>query len=431
MRVLVHNMGCKVNLADAAEIVDRLPAGDWRVVNSAARADVVLLNTCTVTHKADRDVRKFLGSLRTRHPRLRVVATGCGVATQDAVLAGFENVDARIPPGDPEAVAAALHRAAGRPRPAPGPRHHDAFTRLGRTRAFLKVQDGCNARCSYCILPTTRGAERSVASAEVLRQVQRLSDAGYAEIVLCGIHLGRYTDPSSASSGLAALVELLAPLCAGVGARLRLSSIEPMEWTPALIGALERNPCVCRHFHVPLQSGDDSVLRRMGRPYRAEQVRRVIEMLRARFPDAALGTDVLVGFPGESNRAAGNTRGLVRDLPLDYLHVFTFSARPGTPAADLPDRPAAEEARLRSAALREIGAERWRAFLSKGIDRSHRVLVERSSGGWAEGHTSRYRRLKVSPAHSRAGELVEAWAHRLEGDILVGVPLGATAPENT
>jgi threonylcarbamoyladenosine tRNA methylthiotransferase MtaB len=229
---------------------------------------------------------------------------------------------------------------------------------------------------------------------------------------------------------LAGLLHALAPVFEPMGPtfRLRLSSIEPMEFTQALKEEIAAAPFVCRHFHVPLQSGDDWVLKRMGRPYRASECAGVIHALRERFPDAALGTDVLVGFPGEDETAAKNTLDLVDSLPLSYLHVFTFSPRPGTPAKDMPHQVPEEDLRRRAAAVRGVGQKHWREFQKLGLGRRHQVLVEKKQENSCLGRTREYRQLRLEYQTDINTEVVEALAERLDGDTLVGVFSGQVKP---
>jgi threonylcarbamoyladenosine tRNA methylthiotransferase MtaB len=420
-------LGCKVNLADAAGIVDLLDDADTELVDQADQADVVLLNTCTVTHKADRDVRKILGGLARRWPELPVVVTGCGARCWAERLAAFANVIAVIPPNQPRRVAEAL----GAIGPA-GPRRANgvsAFARLHRRRAFAKVQDGCNAHCTYCIVPRARGPQRSLGLADACDKIGGLLEAGHGEVVLTGIHLGRYGADLQPPVELIDLLEAVAPWFAEKGPvrRLRLSSIEPLEWSARLLAGIERMRFVCRHFHVPLQSGDDGVLASMARPYRAAQYERVIQALRRLFPQAALGADVLVGFPGEDAAAFGRTMGLVERLDLSYLHVFTFSARPGTRAAALPDRVPPEVVRERSARLRSLGREKWLRFVEQGRGRRHRVLVERRiDAGW-EGRSEHYHRVRLARDGTHPGQIVEVLAAGRMGDWLLADELARPA----
>jgi threonylcarbamoyladenosine tRNA methylthiotransferase MtaB len=323
-------------------------------------------------------------------------------------------------PGDRDSIVAAIQETTGIDAPGDDPQEEtSAFERMNRQRAFVKVQDGCNAGCTYCVIPRVRGRERSVPMGKALERIERFLGLGHREVVLCGIHLGRYG--SGAGSSLAALLRELSPLFsrAGEGCRLRLSSVEPLEWSDELLTSLSESPFVCPHFHVPVQSGDDSVLGRMRRPYRAEQFTEVVEKLHAAFPQAAIGTDVLTGFPGETDAAADNTLELVARLPLAYLHVFTYSAREGTPAASMPDQVDPESVRRRAAELRKTSENHWHAFTECGVGRLHQLLIERAGPDGARGRTGEYRKMRIPGG--RPGDMVSASAKNLEGDTLVGV----------
>jgi len=426
IRVLVRSLGCRVNLADAADALDRLSSERYRPAEDLAGADVALLNTCTVTHKADRDVRKILGAWMRDRPDLPVVVAGCAVITMGETLRDYRNVSRLVPPGDPQSVADALAELGGPAPPSGG--QASPFRRLKRRRAIVKVQDGCNARCAYCVIPIVRGPERSWPVEEVVAKVDRLLRLGHREVVLSGIHLGRYRTENG--TDLAGLLNTLSPVFErrGPACRLRLSSIEPMEFSEELLEAISAARFVCRHFHVPLQSGDDEVLKRMGRPYRADQYAEVVHSLRKRFEDAALGTDVLVGFPGESETAAGNTLRLIDSLPLSYLHVFTFSARPGTRAAGMQAQVAHEIMRRRSAALRDVGRRHWHDFTQRGLGRPHQVLAEKKEPNSWLGRTREYRRFRFEYQGDMCEELVEARAEYLDGDTLVGVVSSQVKP---
>ncbi len=420
LRVLWHSLGCKVNLADLGRVFSLLPVEIFDVSASIDEADVAVLNTCTVTHKADRDWRKVLSGWRRRRPGLPVVVTGCAAVLQEKVLRGFPNVAEVIRPGEDSALVQALgsfsHReagAAGLPRP-------DGFSfPLGRQRAFLKIQDGCDARCSYCVVSRIRGRERSLALEDAVGAVKQAIEGGFHEVVLCGIHLGRYGRQDGAS-----LAELLRALGAfwrrHPGWRIRLSSIEPLEWSEELLRAVAEAEFVCRHFHVPIQSGDDGVLERMGRPYTSAQARQTLERLRECFPDAALGTDILAGFPGEDDAAFARTLDFVEEGWLDYLHVFAFSPRPETPAYGLPGRVEPARLRQRVSQLRAAGKRRWDDFLGGGVGREHEVLVERLAGGLASGRSGRYRKLVFDAAGASAGRLLRVTGVRLDSGILRG-----------
>ena len=418
-KIWIRSLGCKVNLADISSLVSCLPSDRFIIVRDPREATLAVLNTCTVTHKADSDVRKILGGLQRDYPQLPVIVTGCGAATEGFELSRFSNVRGVMAFGDREALLEAIGGTCFTPAQTQTSPYH----RLGRQRAIVKLQDGCNTRCTYCVVPLVRGPERSVPYNEVCDQIRFLLDAGHREIVLSGIHLGRYGRDLTPSITLINLLQWISHL-PGLGAsfRIRLSSIEPMELTRELVAQLAEMPGVCPHFHVPLQSGDDEVLARMGRPYRSREYIEIIDQLAKHFPDAAIGTDVMVGFPGETPTAARNTLRVVRLLPLTYLHVFTFSARKGTRAATFPERVSPEQIREHSKTLRDEGARRWHAFLNDGINKKHQIVVERMRKRYFGGRSERYRPVRFNASEVQIGQLLWVRTETMDSDALIGVP---------
>jgi threonylcarbamoyladenosine tRNA methylthiotransferase MtaB len=293
---------------------------------------------------------------------------------------------------------------------------------IGRSRAVLKVQDGCDAFCSYCIVPHTRGCSRSLPAGAVRGQLDRFMEEGYDEVVLSGIHLGQWgcdLDPAQS------LVSLLRQLRQGpMPARLRLSSLEPLECSDELIDELRKTPELCPHFHIPLQSGDDGILEAMHRPYGAAHYRKLILHLHEEFPDAAIGADVLVGFPGETEPRFQNTLSLLRELPVAYLHVFPFSPRPGTPAFQLADRIDGSTIKARCRILRELSARKRIAFARKFLGRVLEVLVERRAPreSFWQGTTANYLKLnfassnELSPGMRARVRLLDATPETLWGE---------------
>jgi threonylcarbamoyladenosine tRNA methylthiotransferase MtaB len=259
----------------------------------------------------------------------------------------------------------------------------------GRSRALLKIQDGCDAFCSYCVVPLLRGRSRSLPPEQVRAQMERFTAQGYREVVLTGIHLGRWGQDLRTRQTLGQLLEALSE--GALPARVRLSSIEPLEWGTELLDRLSGWSWLCHHFHVPMQSGDDEVLRRMHRPYTAAQYAEIVHELRRRFPDAAIGGDVLAGFPGETDEQFGSTLALVRSLPLTYLHVFPYSPRPETLAASYSGRLSGTVVNRRAQLLRNISAERRQAFFTRFVGRTIEVLVEsKPASGLCSGTSRNY-----------------------------------------
>lgn len=398
-------LGCRLNQVDTQQIQAGLEARGFETVPAGSVADVVIVNTCTVTARAEFSDRQAIRRARRTNPAARVVVTGCWAQTSPDDVARVGGVDLVVGNADkhrlPELVEALLRSDATAPprlnvsslagaqlvppdAPAP-PR--------GRSRAFVKVQDGCQHRCAFCIVPFARGASRSLAPAAVLEQVRRLVALGHPEVVLTGIDLGHYGGDLVPRTSLAELVRELG----GVGGLrwLRLSSLLPAYFTGELLEALTASPVIAPHFHVPLQSGSDRVLRAMRRPYTVAMYRHVVDRLAALFPRLGLGADVIVGFPGETAQDFAETVALVESLPFTYLHVFPYSPRRGTDAARRPDRVETATLTRRAAKLRAIGEVKAAAF-------------RRSLGGRVEDVLVLERRARAS------GELVGLTGHYAE-----------------
>ncbi len=275
----------------------------------------------------------------------------------------------------------------------------------GRSRAFVQIQNGCDAFCSYCIIPHARGPSRSVPADEVVRQVDGLAVSGFAEVVLTGIHVGLYgqdLEPPCSLLDLAGRIERETAL-----RRLRLGSMEPLEISPELIGFVAGSPLLCPHFHIPLQSGDDAVLRRMNRHYHADFFRRLTADIRRRVPDAAIGCDVITGFPGETDQEFENTLRLLEKVPVTHLHVFPFSRRPGTPAADMPGQVPGRIAKDRAALLRDLGERKLEEFARSFIGRTLEVVVEgKGRAGERKGLTGNYLNVFFAGTDDLEGKLV-------------------------
>jgi threonylcarbamoyladenosine tRNA methylthiotransferase MtaB len=390
-RLALLALGCRVSRADVDALASEL-AGAFEVAGDGEVADYVVVNTCSITADADSAARQAIRRAARAHPGAPIVAAGCyaeiapdQLATLPGVVAvvgaraqgAVPGVLRRLRCGErrDDAVRGAAEDAAPCWGTAPaGPARH--------TRPFLKVQDGCDQHCAYCVVPSARGSSRSLPFEEALRRIARLGER-HPEVVLTGVHLGAYGGDLEPRRSLADLV--LGAVREGGVRRLRLSSVEPNELPRALLSHPEVVPSLCPHFHLPLQSGATRILQAMGRPYGPDQYRAVVEDVAARLPGACIGADVLVGFPGETDADHAATVALVQALPLSVLHVFPYSPRQGTRAAAMPGRVPAEVVRARARELRAISDGRWRAFLAAQVGRDLEVVVERIDGGLARG----------------------------------------------
>ena len=392
--VAFETLGCRLNQADTAELQAAFEARGYRTAAPGQPAGVYVVNTCTVTARAEFSDRQAIRRAADRHPGALVVVTGCWAQTSPGVVAGLPGVDLVVGTRDRHRIPAlvgSLRRDAGpviavsdvfAPGPeAPAPAQRGPAP--GRTRAFVKVQDGCQHRCSFCIVPFARGGSRSRPLDQVVGQVAGLAAAGHAEVVLTGVDLGHYGWDLAPRLTLAALVRRLLDI-PGLG-WLRLSSVLPAYLTDELVETMAADRRVCRHLHVPLQSGSDRVLRAMRRPYNVRLYRERVERLTARLPGLGLGTDVITGFPGETAQEFAETEALAAELPFSYLHVFSYSDRPGTEGARLPaPRVPSPEIRRRTARLRRLSAAKHLAFRRHRLGQEAEVLVlgerDRASG---------------------------------------------------
>ncbi|HAM56975.1 MAG TPA: tRNA (N(6)-L-threonylcarbamoyladenosine(37)-C(2))-methylthiotransferase MtaB [Candidatus Rokubacteria bacterium] len=387
----VATLGCRLNQVESQEMLGLVEAQGFRPVAGAERAEVYVVNTCTVTGRADVSDRQLIRRITRERPGALVVVTGCWAQTDPQAVARIPGVDLVLGNQEkyrlPELVAALLaqrpeHQAVDgrgpeiRVAPIAEARSVPAapLARVaGRSRAFVKIQDGCQHRCAFCIVPAARGASRSQDPEVVLDRVRALIEAGHGEITLTGVDLGHYGWDLLPRTTLAVLLRQLAEVA---GLRwLRLSSILPAYVTADLLEVITGSPRVAPHLHLPLQSGSDRVLRLMRRPYNTRMYRTLVERLARDLPDLGLGADLIVGHPGESEADFAETRALVSGLPFSYLHVFSYSDRKGTESTRLTDRVPAQTIRARSAALRQLGREKALAFRQRMLGRTHEALV--------------------------------------------------------
>ncbi|HZJ03079.1 MAG TPA: tRNA (N(6)-L-threonylcarbamoyladenosine(37)-C(2))-methylthiotransferase MtaB [Thermoleophilia bacterium] len=399
--VAFHTLGCKLNQCETAQMEEALLKQGFRVVPWNQTAAVRVLNTCTVTSKTDRECRRLIRRAKREDPSSRMVVTGCYAQVAPDRVAAIPEVDLVLGNADKLRLVEHLADLQASPRDgcaapadsAPrcvtsyasaedlsGGTEGDFITHFsGYTRAFLKIQNGCDAGCSYCIIPTARGPSRSMPPAQVLEQVQLLGDRGYREVVLTGIHVGAWGRDLDTGDTLADLLTRL-PSVESVR-RFRLSSIEPMELDERVLRAISAAGLrYAGHFHLPLQSGSDNVLRRMNRPYMAADYLARVRQVRGAFPEAALGADVIVGFPGETEEDFEETCTLVTNSPLTYLHVFAYSDRPGTRASAMKGKVGPEIIHERSRRLRELGDQKNRAFQEAFRGRVLEALVLERQG---------------------------------------------------
>lgn len=454
-QVAFHTLGCKVNQYDTQAVAALFREAGYEVVDFAAPADVYVVNTCTVTSLGDKKSRQALRRAHRRNPGAVVVAMGCYAQTAPGEVAGIPGVDLVVGTAGRRELVAQVEAARRRKRAegafsdvfpgAPAVAVADlgregGFEELGagavaeRTRAAVKVQEGCRQFCSYCKVPYARGPERSRPPAAVRAEVERLVAKGFREVVLTGIHLGSYgrdltpAGAAGAAGGRWDLARLAREVAEVPGLkRLRLSSLEPTDVTDDLLALVVENRVLCRHFHLPLQGGEDTVLRRMNRHYATADYARVVERVRAAVPGAGLTTDLIAGFPGETEEMFGRTLAFVREMAFSRLHVFPYSRRRGTPAAAFPGQVPAVVKRERVRRLIALGRDLSLAFHERLVGETVEALFEEEGpapGGtaepWWSGLTDTYVRVLAPSFMPLAGEFREVQVERATPEEVFG-----------
>lgn len=413
-------LGCKVNQTESEALAQLFRNNGYEVVDSSEEASVVVVNTCTVTNTGDAKSRQVIRRMIKAHPDAFVVVMGCYAQTAPGEVLNIEGVDLVLGTQDRGKILELIDQVQQAKQPQSNVHaiwEAVEFEELplmegeSRTRATLKIQEGCNKFCTYCIIPYARGPVRSRIPANAIAEAEKLVAAGYKEIVLTGIHTGSYGEDLGADWNLARLVKELANI-PGLY-RLRLSSIEPMEFTPDLIEVILSSPAVCPHLHIPLQSGSDSVLARMKRPYTIREFKKLIEEFKRKLPGIAITSDVIVGFPGESEEDFQNSLEFVRSCGFAGVHVFPYSKRKGTPAANYTEQLPNKVKEQRVKELMDVVRQSQEAYIEEFLGQKVEVLLERiSEDGTATGHTRNYIQVHL-PARREgkaweSGELVEA-----------------------
>jgi len=425
MRFAIATLGCKVNQYDSAIIESRLGARGLVRCEFDQPADVYIVNTCTVTDRADVESIRFARRARRLNPNARIVMTGCLAQASPHLLESHREVDAivglgrlddleRAVIGDPvERVMVSNLRKERAPIELSG------VTLAGHSRAFLKLQEGCDQFCTFCIVPFSRGMSRSVEPRRITDALDELHARGFKEVVLSGVHLGGYGKDLDPPVELADLLEMLAdrsPID-----RIRISSLDPEELSDRIIDIISRSEKFCRHLHLPMQAGEDGTLARMRRRYDTSFFRDRVEKVMDAMPDCGIGTDLIVGFPGETRDDFEQSFRFAESLPLSYFHVFPYSVRAGTTAAKLPGKVAAGEIKRRGALMRELGERKREAFAQRFIGRRLRVLLEESTAdGELGGYSRNYVRVLTRGPAIQTNQELEVEASIAKGARLVG-----------
>ncbi len=424
--ISIVTLGCKVNQYDTAVILNQLPKSKYKKVPFSDKADVYVIDTCTVTHKADAEARNYINRAKRANPDGLVVVTGCYAQVSPEDLKNVKGVDYVI--GNSHKFSSLLKIIReGERQEEPKVFISDIFKEKkkgfespdieifpGRTRAFLKVQDGCNYACTFCIIPRARGRSRSLEIKEILTRMEKLAHSGYKEIVLTGVHIASYGREIGTS-----FFELLRAIeKEKIVNRVRLTSLDPADTELELIDFIADSKSICPQFHVALQSGDTHVLKRMRRRYGPEKFLDLTDIIRKRIPDAAIGSDIMVGFPTETEVEFMNTYNIAKDSALTYFHVFPYSKRKMTPAAVMTNQVLPDIIKDRSRRLRELGAEKKNEFFKQFIGRTFPVLIEKG----AKGTTPNYISVKFNTDNYNIGDEVLVRIIDVQNEDAIGIP---------
>jgi threonylcarbamoyladenosine tRNA methylthiotransferase MtaB len=425
MKIAFHTLGCKVNQNDSQAIADLFRAHGHDIVPFEAGADVYIINTCAVTKVSEQKSRQIIRKGIDFNTNAIVVVTGCYAQTEPQVIASLPGVNLVVGMADRPRLVELVTEFTKSYRNQVNVSAIDDVTGwhdlpvsnpTDRTRAMLKVQDGCNEFCSYCIIPYARGRVRSMPLAQAIDDYTNLVTKGFREVVLTGIHLGQYgKDLGIALNDL--LVELLKIKCS---CRIRLGSLEPKDLTPELLDLVTDNPRICQYLHIPLQSGSDNVLQRMNRNYDRAYFAALVKRARVKNPLLAIGTDLIVGFPGETETDFAATCNFVKEQSFSRIHVFRFSSRPGTPAAEMPEKVAKGIQEERGRIIQRIAAASARQFAGQFLNRTLEVLFEeRDADGWS-GLSGEYLRVFVKSDRDLKNSLQTVKINQQKNDRLIG-----------
>ena len=394
-RVALHTLGCRLNLSETGSIAQGFKDRGYDIVEFGESADVVFINTCTVTDAADSTCRNLIRKAHTSSPEGKIVVAGCYAQMDPERIAGMQGVDLVLGNSEKYKVFEYLNEEVENQI------HVDkswqfygaaTTTADSHTRAFLKIQDGCNYVCSFCIIPFARGRSRAISVADAVKEAKGLIAQGFKEIVLTGVNIGEYEQASGEK-----LPDLVREILALDGLeRFRLSSVEPNTITDELLEVLKSSPKVMDHFHVPMQSGDDEILKSMRRKYTVSDYKRIIGKIMKAFPNAGIGADIIVGYPGESKEQFENTFNLLKELPITHFHVFPYSKRKNTTAAKMENHIHSTEKKDRVKTLNMFGDAKLNLFSEDQIGKKTKVLFERrNKKGLFEGYSSNYVRVQV------------------------------------
>jgi threonylcarbamoyladenosine tRNA methylthiotransferase MtaB len=411
MKYAVITFGCRVNQADSLGFEEALLA-DGATASAPEAADLVIVNTCSVTASADQGARQTIRRVARSNPGARIIVTGCYATRRPDELAQLPNV-VRVVPNDDKPRLIPLTRTPADIGDGPCGATIEPGV-AGRTAFTLRVQTGCAEPCSYCIIPSTRGTPRSVPVADVLGEVDRVAAAGFKEVAITGVHLGSYGRDLEARS---ALIELFRALDRSGDILFRISSLEPMDCTTEIVDLVAASPRFAPHFHLPLQHASNRILSAMRRPYTIEQYAALVDRIRAKIPGASIGSDIIVGFPAETDADFDRLAAYLESSPLTHVHVFPYSDRPGTPASAMPDKVPGLIVRERARRVREIGQALAARFREAQVGTVHRALTL-EDGSLAV--TGNYLKVRIAPGRARNEWVRLRLTSQHDGELLRG-----------
>ncbi|MCE2503209.1 MAG: tRNA (N(6)-L-threonylcarbamoyladenosine(37)-C(2))-methylthiotransferase MtaB [Chlorobi bacterium] len=431
-KVALHTVGCKLNYAETSAVGERFKREGFEIAELGSDSNIIVINSCTVTENANRECRQIVRRALRKNPEACVIVTGCYAQLKPEEIASIDGVDYVLGSSEKFRLFEIIDSFTKQevPQVTVGEIAHEtsfgpAFNRESdaRTRAFLKVQDGCDYNCSFCTIPLARGASRSQPISEVIQQATELVERSYKEIVLTGVNTGDYGRKNGSS-----LCELLLRLHDVNGIqRLRISSIEPNLLTDEIIKLTAASDRMMPHFHIPLQSGSDTILSKMRRRYRSEDYRNRVETILETIPDAGIGVDVIVGFPGEGKEEFMATYEFLHDLPVQYFHVFTYSEREKTPAREFAGCVPVKERRRRTRMVRTLSEKKKGEFAACFFDSVRAVLFEaKRVDGTIQGYTDNYIRVSVEGKEEIQGQIIDVRIGEWQGESVRSVPFTQT-----
>ena len=429
-KVAFYTLGCKVNQYETEAMLEMFKKDGYTQVDSEEFADVYVINTCTVTHMSDRKSRQYIRRMKKKNPNAIIAVVGCYSQVSPEEILEIEEVNLVMGTNERRQIVEEIKKldASKKASTVDDIMKVRAFEEIeinqtnGRTRAFMKIQDGCDRFCTYCIIPYARGGRvRSRDLESIINEANKLANNGYKEIVLTGIHVASYgKDVKDADTNLLTVIKAIDKI-EGVE-RIRLSSVEPLLMTDEFIDTVAKMPKVCPHFHLSLQSGCDETLKRMNRRYTTKEYKDIVDKLRQKMPNVAITTDVIVGFPGETNNEFSQTYEFLRDIELSQMHVFKYSPRKGTPAADMENQIDPQMKQMRSDKLIALNKQNFTNFAKKFEGQEFNVLFEQNIGeNKYEGLTPNYIRVIVESEEDIQGKILKTKINDVKDEYVEGI----------